>query len=186
MIEYFDVLNSNGEYTNKIASREECHEKGLWHKAVVLVILSEDNKKVLLQQRSANKKLWPNLWDITAGGHVLAGEFGYQACIRETKEELNIEIDKNLIEFIGATTSENIKEDIINRHFNEYYIAHKNIELKDIVLQKEEVQDIRWFDIEDLKIRINNNYEGLTGKYGCWNYLLKYIEISENSSKIKE
>ena len=45
-------------------------------------------------------------------------------------------------------------------------------------LQKEEVQDIRWFDIEDLKIRINNNYEGLTGKYGCWNYLLKYIEIN--------
>lgn len=46
MIEYFDVLNSNGEYTNKIASREDCHNNGLWHKAVVLVILSEDNKKV--------------------------------------------------------------------------------------------------------------------------------------------
>ena len=43
MNEFFDVLNSNGEYTNKIASREECHEKGVWHKAVVLVILSEDN-----------------------------------------------------------------------------------------------------------------------------------------------
>ena len=28
MTEYFDVLNSNGEYTNKTASREECHEKG--------------------------------------------------------------------------------------------------------------------------------------------------------------
>ena len=37
MIEYFDVLNSNGEYTNKIASREECHEKRLWHKAVVFM-----------------------------------------------------------------------------------------------------------------------------------------------------
>lgn len=36
MTEFFDVLNSNGEYTNHVSSREECHEKGLWHKAVVL------------------------------------------------------------------------------------------------------------------------------------------------------
>ena len=177
MSELFDVLNSNGEYINKTASREECHKKGLWHKAVVLFILSEDNKKILLQQRGANKKLWPSLWDMTAGGHVLAGEFGYQACIRETKEELGIDIDKKSMEFIGVTTSENIKNDIINRHFNEHYIVHKNIKLKDIVLQKEEVQDIRWFDIENLKIRINNNYEDLTGKIGCWNYLMRYLEI---------
>lgn len=183
MTEYFDVLNSNGEYTNKTASREECHEKGLWHKAVVVFILSEDNKKVLLQQRSANKKLWPNLWDLTAGGHVLAGEFGYQAGIRETKEELGIEIDKESMEFIGVTTSENIKNNIINRHFNEHYIVHKNIELKDIVLQKEEVQDIKWFDIEDLRKKINNNYEDLTDKIGCWNYLMKYIEITRNKNK---
>ena len=88
MTEYFDVLNEYGEFTNKVASRDECHEKGLYHKAVVVFIISLDGNKVLLQQRSANKKLWPNLWDITAGGHVLAGEFGYQAVIRETKEEI--------------------------------------------------------------------------------------------------
>ncbi len=81
MNEIFDILNENGEYTNEVASREECHKKGLWHKAVVVFILSTDNKKVLLQQRSSTKKLWPNLWDITAGGHVLTGEFGYQAVI---------------------------------------------------------------------------------------------------------
>ncbi len=183
MNEYFDVLNENGEYLNKIESREECHKKGLWHKAVVVFIISLDNKKVLLQQRSSNKKLWPNLWDLTAGGHVLAGEFGYQAGIRETKEELGIEINKESMEFIGVTTSENIKNDIINRHFNEHYIVHKNIELKDIVLQKEEVQDIKWFDIETVINKINNNYEDLTSKTGCWNYLIKYIEITRNKNK---
>ena len=45
MNEYFDVLNSNGEYTNEVASREECHKKGLYHKAVVVFILNEDNTK---------------------------------------------------------------------------------------------------------------------------------------------
>lgn len=181
MNEFFDILNENGEYTNNVASRDECHKKGLWHKAVVVFIISNDNKRVLLQQRSANKKLWPNLWDITAGGHVLSGELGYQSVIRETKEEIGIDLSKNDLEFIGATTSENIKGEIINRHFNEYFIAHSDIDLKDITLQEEEVQDIKWFDKEDIIKRVNNNYEDLTDKIGCWNYLIKYFEITNNN-----
>ncbi len=178
MSEFFDVLNENGEYTNTIASREECHEKGLWHKAVVVFILSEDNSKVLLQKRSSTKRLWPNLWDITAGGHVLAGEFGYQSVIREAEEEIGVKLDKNSLEFIGATTSVNLKGDIINKHFNEYYVAHSDIDIKDVVLQKEEVQDIKWFSREEVIARIKNNYEELTDKKGVWNYLLKYFEVN--------
>ena len=179
MEELFDVLNENGEYTNKIFSREICHKEGLWHKAVVVFIISTDNKKVLLQQRSANKKLWPNLWDITAGGHVLSSEFGIDAAIRETKEEIGIDVSKNELEFIGSTISENTSSDIINRHFNEYYIVHKDIDIKDINLQKEEVQDIKWFDKENIVNMINNKYKDLTDKVGCWNYLLKYFEIRQ-------
>lgn len=178
MKECFDVLNEYGEYTNEIKSREECHKEGLWHKGVVVFIINEDNSKILLQQRSSTKKLWPNLWDITAGGHVLANELGYQAVIRETKEEIGISITKNDLEFIGATTSINEKGDIINKHYNEYYIVHKNVDLKDVKVQKEEVQDIRWFTKEELLSKIDNNFEGLTDKVGCWNYLVKYFEIN--------
>ena len=34
MEERFDVLNELGEFTGKVATREECHRKGLWHRAV--------------------------------------------------------------------------------------------------------------------------------------------------------
>lgn len=177
MSELFDVLNEHGEYTGKIVSRDECHQKGLWHKAVVVFIVSNDNQKILLQQRSKTKKLWPNLWDITAGGHVLAGELGYQAVIRETEEEIGVKLRKESLEFIGATTSENIKGDMINRHFNEYYIVHADIDMDDITLQTEEVQDIQWFDKEEIIKRIQNHYDCLTDKTGCWNYLIKYFEF---------
>jgi len=56
MKEYFDILNENGEFINEVASREDCHKKGLWHKATVVFVVSTDNKKILLQQRSATKK----------------------------------------------------------------------------------------------------------------------------------
>lgn len=179
MEEKFDVLNEFGEYTGQVASRSECHKNGLWHKGVVVFIVSSDKSKVLLQQRSSNKKLWPNLWDITAGGHVLAGEFGYQAVIRETKEEIGIDITKDQLLFIGGTTSKNISGDIINNHYNEYYIVNCDVDINKISLQKEEVQDIKLFTKNEIINSVHNNYDGLTDKVGCWNYLIKYFEIGE-------
>ena len=77
-MEIFDVLNEYGEFTGKTATREECHKKGYWHRAVYAFII-DDKGNVLLQKRSASKKLWPNLWDVTVGGHVDSGELGRQA-----------------------------------------------------------------------------------------------------------
>ena len=176
MKEMFDVLNKNGEFTNEVESREVFHEKGLWHRAVVVFVINSNNQ-VLLQKRSASKKMWPNMWDITAGGHVLSGELGYQAAIREAKEEINLDIDKSDMTYIGGCISETNKNGMIDKHFNEYYIVQKDVDINDLTLQEEEVQDIKWFDKEDLIKRINNNYEGLTDKTGLWEYLEKYFEF---------
>jgi len=61
MEEFFDVLDEHGDFTGEVLSRDECHKRGLWHKAAVVFIVSNDNQRVLLQLRGANKKLWPNL-----------------------------------------------------------------------------------------------------------------------------
>lgn len=180
MEEYFDVLSENGEYTGRIESRDECHKKGYWHKAVALYIINSNNQ-VLLQKRSSKKKLWPNLWDISAGGHVVSGEFGFQAIIREIKEELGADINKNDITFIGSSTSTNIKGDIINNHFNEYYIVNKDIDINKLKLQEDEVSEIKWFNKEDILKRIDNNYDGITEKMGCWEYLKKYYEWKDRN-----
>lgn len=175
-MEYFDVLNEQGEFTGKVEAREICHEKGLWHRAIYGFIFNK-NGDVLLQKRSVSKKLWPNLWDITAGGHVLAGEFGIQALIREMKEELGIDVDKNEIMYLVGSTSTNIQGNIINNHFNECYIVTKDIEISQIKLQEEEVSDIRWFSKQEILEKINNNYDGITDKTGPWNFLKRYYEI---------
>lgn len=132
-MEYFDVLNEYGEYINKIETREECHKQGLWHRAVYAFVFNK-NGDVLLQKRSKTKKLWPNLWDVTVGGHVLVGEFGYQALIREVKEELGIDIEESDIKYLTSATSTNIKGDVINNHFNEGYIITKDIDISEIEL----------------------------------------------------
>ena len=129
-----------------------------------------------MQKRSANKKLWPNMWDVTVGGHVDSGEFGRQALIRETKEELGIEISDEDIKYLVGSTSINEQGDIINKHYNECYLITKNIDVSNIVIQKEEVSEVKYFSREELIKRIDNNYEGLTEKIGAWNFLKKILE----------
>jgi isopentenyldiphosphate isomerase len=175
MIENFDILNELGEFTGEIATRDECHEKGLWHRAVYAFIIDK-NLNILLQKRSSNKKLWPNKWDVTIGGHVNAGEFGRQALIRECKEELGIEITDDEIKYIVSTTSVYNKNNYVNNHYDECYLITKDINIEDLKLQKEEVSDAKYFSKEDLLNRINNNYEELTEKTVSWSILKKILE----------
>lgn len=182
MEERYDVLNEKGEYTGKTETRDICHKEGLWHRAVAIFVINSKNQ-LLLQKRSAKKKMWPNTWDVTAGGHVLANELGYQAVIRETKEELGEEIDRKDLIFIGSSTSTNIKGDIINKHFNEYYVVIKDIDEKKLKLQEDEVSEVKWMEKDEIIRRVKNKYEGITDKEGCWEYLVKYYELSELKNK---
>ena len=174
MEEKIDVLNELGESTGKVETRDECHKKGLWHRAVYAFIIDQKGN-VLLQKRSANKKMWPNMWDVTVGGHVDSNEFGRQALIREVKEELGIDIKDDDIKYLIGSTSINKKENIIDKHYNECYLITKEIDISEIDLQKEEVSEVKYFTKREILERINNNYEGLTEKTGPWNFLERIL-----------
>ena len=46
-------------------------------------------------------------------------------------------------------------------------------------LQKEEVAEVKWINKEDIIRKIDNDYDGITDKQGCWEYLKKYYEWVE-------
>lgn len=175
MEEKFDVLSELGEFTGEVATRDECHSKGLWHRGVYAFIVDKDFN-VLLQKRSANKKLWPNKWDVTIGGHVNAGEFGRQALIRECKEEFGIDITDDDIKFIVCTTSVYNKNGYINNHYDECYLITKDVNVDELKLQEEEVSDAKYFPKEEVIKRIDNNYDGLTEKTVAWPIFKRIME----------
>ena len=113
-----DVLDENGIKTGEVLTRKEVHRLGLWHKIIVIAIIDENNQ-ILMQQRSFIKDTNPGKWDISAAGHVSAGQTSLEASVREINEEvgISIEIDMNKIvlqesEVAGAklVTKEEFKE----------------------------------------------------------------------------
>lgn len=72
-------------------TRENCHSgTGKRHRAYTAFVFHDG--KLLLQQRSNKKLLWPGAWDVSFTSHVYPGETYQQAAKRRAREELGANV----------------------------------------------------------------------------------------------
>lgn len=78
--------------------------KGLLHGAAHVWIWRRGSSEpeVLLQKRAATKRTWPNCYDISAAGHIDLDETPLIAAIRETNEEIGLDITETQLHHIGV------------------------------------------------------------------------------------
>ena len=82
-------------------SKAECHDAGgILHRAFSLFLFNAEGE-LLLQQRSASKRLWPEYWSNTCCSHPRRGESMAVATTRRLRDELNIDA---VLEFIYKFT----------------------------------------------------------------------------------
>jgi isopentenyl-diphosphate delta-isomerase len=86
--EIFDVVNERDEVIGR-APRKEVHARGLWHRAVHVLVFNT-KEEVFLQKRSLLKDTAKGKWDSSSSGHLDTGE-DYDACaLRELREEIGL------------------------------------------------------------------------------------------------
>src|SRR5215472_554667 len=86
--EIFDVVNERDEVIGQ-APRKEVHARGLWHRAVHVLVFNARGE-VFLQKRSMLKDTAKGKWDSSSSGHLDTGE-DYDACaMRELREEIGL------------------------------------------------------------------------------------------------
>jgi isopentenyldiphosphate isomerase len=91
-MEIFDVVNERDEVIAQ-RPRPEVHELGLRHRAVHLLVFNRAGE-LFLQKRSMLKDCFPGTWDSSASGHLDTGE-SYDNCVlREAREEIGLELDR--------------------------------------------------------------------------------------------
>lgn len=141
MEEIWELFDEQGNKTEKTAKKGEVIPNGLYHLSGDIWIINSENK-ILIQKRSPNKKLSPNVWAMT-GGSVIKGETSLQTIERETEEELGIKL--------------NVKDAKLVDHYKtgkvwvDSYLVKQDIDLNDIVMQKEELTDVKWATYEEIE-----------------------------------
>lgn len=142
MAEYWKVYDKNGKSKNKTIRKGEILRSGEYH-LVVEGWIRRSQDEFLLQKRSKNKKLFANMWYCSVGGSVHAGEEAKNALIRESKEELDLDIRDARIR---------LKRIITGDHCIFYiYLVDKVFDIEELKLQKEEVCDVRIANVEQIK-----------------------------------
>lgn len=160
-MEYVDIFDENNNSLNYCVSRKKAHDKKLWHRHVSCWIMNEKGQ-VLMQQRALTKKKNPGMWAKT-GGHVECGETPDEAISREVYEEIGLKVDKKDIKNIEIFKSSNSNEN----YFSYGYIFFTRYKENDFILQKEEVNSVKYYSIEQLEQFRQSNDPNFT--FNKWN-----------------
>ena len=179
--ELLQVLDENGNPTGRFEKREIVHVNKLFHNEVALWIIDKENKKVLLQRRSPNKKQNPNKLALCAG-HVVGDETIDEALEKEAKEELGIDIkDCNVKKLIT------IKRTVPRNHcFIHHYYISKAIPIENITIQKEELSEVLYMDYEHLKSLVKQNRDEVVFKWDDYKPVFnKLDEVINKNNLIK-
>ena len=116
------------------------HEQGLLHSAVRAILISPD-RKAYVQQRSAEKRVYPLSWECPAG-HVKFGEPLEQAIHREVLEETGLMV--KTFEKIGTYLTHNKKDNL-------FYTLFVAVNVTGTVrLQQSEVSAYCWNDVKQI------------------------------------
>lgn len=137
--EYWDLYDENRMPLNRTIKRGDKFADGEYYVCCEIWI-QNSLEQFLITQRHPNKKAG-GLWEFTGGG-VLAGESTKQAAVREVKEEIGFDIRED--ELVLLTVFKN------RNYFMDVYVLKRDINLKDLNLQADEVVDAKWSTKDEL------------------------------------
>ena len=164
-MELFDVVDKNRKKCGYTKIRGSNLLDGEYNTGIEIWIFND--KKLLMTKRSL-KKSYPGKWEVP-GGCSQKDETSMDTWIREIKEEIGILIDNNDIELIDTT--------IYKNQFVDIYKSNKIIDLNEVILQKDEVSDIKYVTKEEF-LKMARNEEIVASVYNRYNIIKD--KIAEN------
>ena len=146
-MELVDLYDENRVPLGRVAERHAKKAPGEY-RMVVHVCIFNGLGQMLIQQRSPEKTIWPELWDVSIGGGVDAGETSRQGAVREVGEELGYDLD-----LIGLRPAVTVN---FEGGFDDFFVVTRDLDLGDLRLQKEEVSDVRWVTLEEALVMLDS------------------------------
>ena len=155
-MEYFDIVDEQGMPTGETVSRDMAHSEGILHRTahVWIVRKKDQGYDILLQKRSMEKDSFPGQYDTSSAGHIPAGDEPLFSALRELKEELGIDAEPEQLHYAGSFRIRYEKE-FHRKMFRDnevawVYVYSGPVDLGSMVLQESELDEVRWFDLDEV------------------------------------
>ena len=180
-MEIFDICDENGRPTGRTVERGEAHRTGVLHRTAHVWIIREEagRTQVLLQKRSLNKDSFPGLYDTSSAGHVPAGSEVKPSALRELAEELGLHAQPGDLQYAGRFHV-HYEKVFHGRLFKDneiawVFVCRLPVAIGDLCLQKEEVEEVRWFDAEEVAEEIRTSRERFCVPAASLRLLLRFL-----------
>lgn len=175
MDELIDIYNEKNEALNIIKMRSEAHKQGLWHRSAHIWIYNSKSE-ILLQLRSAGKIMFPGKWDVSSAGHIGAGEIPLESALRELKEEIGITAADEDLYFYKIFKQSSTYNNLLDNEFHYAYFLKFNGDIGNLILQEEEVDEIRFYHTDFLKTELNKNPGNFVPQGKNWFEIISEVE----------
>ncbi len=170
-MELVDILNKKKENAGYTKNRKSLEDDE--YRLSIHVWITNSKGEFLIQKRAANKSVFPNLWNET-GGAAMAGETSAMACAREFEEELGVEPNMESAKLIGTIKRVN--------DFVDVWHIEQDININDINMQIEEVSEVKWAKLKEIKKLIKSG-EFVPTIEPSLNLFIQYLKLYNKKSK---
>ncbi len=162
MAELRDLYDKDSNKTDKTYRKGELIPEG-YYPMVVMVVIRNSNGEFLMQKRVETKG---GDWGVT-GGHPKSGETPIEGIITEVKEELGLDFsNENFILYDYGCDGKDCYK---------MYFVNKDIDINDITIQKEELSEVKWFSMDELKHMVDT-HELNDNQISCFIKVCDYLD----------
>jgi len=138
MSELRDLYDEDGNKTDLTYHKGDVIPNG-YYPMVVMVVIRNSKGEFLMQKRVESKG---GDWGVT-GGHPKSGESPIEGIVTEVKEELGLDFSNdNFILYDSGCDGKDCYK---------MYFVNKDIDIKDITIQEEELSEVKWFSMDELE-----------------------------------
>lgn len=138
MRELRDLYDEFGNKTGLNYYKGDEIPKG-YYPMVVMIAIENSEGKFLMQKRVPEKG---GDYGVT-GGHPKSGETPLEGIITEVREELGLDFsNEKFIEYDSGCDG--------NDCYKMYFVS-KDVDLKDVRIQEDELSEVKWFSMDELK-----------------------------------
>ena len=153
------VLVDMGDAVLGVAPKLEAHREGRLHRAVS-VVLFDDDGRLLLQRRAAEKYHSGGLWSNTCCGHPRPGESVEDAARRRLRDELGIDVNdiRRVDQFVYCA---DLDGGLVEHELDHVVVGSWNGSVEP---DPSEVSETRWVELHQLLADLVN----APGRYTAW------------------